>query len=154
MSDSHQQIIETLEPRRGGYHYILIEPSIVDNVTKDSKPRLICTIDNHYEFQCGLSHMGDGNFYIILAASRLKKIGKGPGDSVTFSLRKDPNPLGAEIPEVMQVLLDQDDDLLKRFHSLTDGKKRGMIHYVSSTKNIDLQVKRTIFMLEKYGKSE
>ncbi len=154
MPDIHQQKIEKLDPRRGGYHYILIEPSIVQTLTDESKPRLICTIDDHYEFQCGISHMGDGNFYIILAANRLKKIGKGMGDPVTFSLRIDPNPLGAEIPEVMQVLLEQDDDLLKRFHSLTDGKKRGMIHYVSSTKNIDLQVKRTIFMLEKYGKLE
>lgn len=146
------QKIEKLDPRRGGYHYIYVDASVVEKLTAEKKPRLLCTIDGWFEFQCGLNHMGDGNFYIILSGKRIKELKKQEGDEVSFVLGMDPDPLGAEIPEVMQVLLDQDEDLLKRFLSMTDGKKRGVIHYISSTKNIDLQVKRTVEMLEKYGK--
>lgn len=69
-------------------------------------------------------------------------MGLQPGDSFNFFLLEDPNPLGVAIPETIKVLLEQDDLLSKKFDTLTDGKKRAIIHQINRIKNVDLQIER------------
>lgn len=142
--------IEKLPANRGGYHFVRVDTRDVAHF--ETATRFVCNIDEQLEFQCGLCHTGDGHYYIVLSKDKIKKLNKSIGDTMSFTLRKDPNPLGAEIPEAMQILMDQDPVLRAKFDSITDGKKRGIIHYISSTKNLDLQVERAIMMLEKYGR--
>lgn len=140
------QIIDQLEARRGGYFYLKIYASFVNSLEKGKHTRLICQLDT-LEFQCGLNHMGDGNYFIIISKKNMDRVGKSKGDSIAFELRLDPNPLGVAIPEVLEVLLEQDDDLKEQWDSLTDGKKRGTIHAINRIKNIDLQVSRAIELI-------
>ncbi len=144
--------IEQLPQNRNGYAYFEVEKRFVDQLPKQHKTRVICTIDEFYKFQCGFAHLGNGNCYIILAKTRLKELNKAIGDSIEVSFIADPNKLGAAIPESLQVLLDQDDALMRKFETFTDGMKRNLIRYVSDTKNLDLQVDRAIYMLNKYAK--
>lgn len=86
--------------------------------------------------------MGDGHFFVILAKKYLKKLGKDIGDNVSFIIHEDPNPLGVEIPEVLQVYLAQESWGSEVFEKITDGKKRALIFSILPIKNIDLQVKK------------
>ena len=72
----------------------------------------------------------------------MTKAGLVLGQTFTFSVCEDPNPLGVSLPESLQVLLDQDHWLSKKFESLTDGKKRAIIHQINRIKNVDLQIQR------------
>ncbi len=147
---SDEQRIKKLEKRRGGYFYLSISAEVVDQFEKKRLTRLICYLDERIEFQCGLNHMGDGNFFIILSGANIKKIGKQLGDLVSFTIREDPNPLGVEMPEVLQVLLDQDESLNKSFEKLSMGKKRHVIHSIKKTKDIDRQVHKAIDMISSH----
>ena len=140
---SAEQEIGQLEKRKGGYFFLKIDAEIVNQFEQQKKTRLICTLDHQLEFQCGLNHLGDGNFFIILSKKNLSSIGKELGDTIHFHLRKDPNPLGVAIPEVLEVLLEQDEELKAIFEKLTAGKKRNIIHQMNRIKNIDLQISRT-----------
>jgi uncharacterized protein YdeI (YjbR/CyaY-like superfamily) len=103
-------------------------------------------------FQCGLNHLGDGNFFIILSTKNLQIVNKKLGDKITFELNEDPNPLGVEMPEVLEVILEQDEILKSTFESLTLGKKRNVIHQINKIKDIDKQIQKTIKLINESTK--
>ena len=142
------QRVKQLDKRRGGYFYFKIPATLVESFENKRFTRFICTMDGKTEFRCGLNHLGDGNFFIIVSASNLKKIGKALNDKVTFELKEDPNPLGVEMPEVMQVLLDQDEHVKSKFEKLSMGKKRHIIHTIKKIKDIDKQVHKALELIE------
>ena len=139
--------IQLLDTRKGGYHYLFVDKAIVAQFSKQNKTRLRCTL-NEYTFPCGLNHLGDGHFFVILGKEKMKKSGTVLDEEVEFSLEEDPNPLGVEEPEVLTVLLEQDPMAKKQYDQLTDGKKRSLIFSLQKTKNIDLQVQRIIQFLK------
>lgn len=108
-----EQAIRQLKKRKGGYFYLTLDADIVNQFEKKRATRLLCTLDDKLTIPCGLNHLGDGNFFIIVATKYMKKIGKQMGDVITFEITEDPNPLGVEIPEVLSVLLAQDEDAKK-----------------------------------------
>ena len=138
------QIIHQLDKRRGGYYYITIPAEVVNSFENKRNTRFICSIDDKLTFSCGLNHLGDGNFFIILGTKNLVSIDKKLGDSITFEISEDPNPLGVEIPEVLEALLEQDEELKKIFEGLTMGKKRSVIYSISRIKDIDKQIQNAI----------
>ncbi|WP_394351668.1 YdeI/OmpD-associated family protein [Lunatibacter salilacus] len=66
------------------------------------------------------------------------------GAQIYFELSEDPNPLGVDIPEVLEVLLEQDLKLKTVFESLTFGKKRSVIFSINKTKDIYKQIQKSI----------
>ncbi|MEM9917913.1 MAG: DUF1905 domain-containing protein [Bacteroidota bacterium] len=142
-----EQAIRQLEKRRGGYFYFQIDADIVHQFERKKATRLICTLPEGLSFRCGLNHLGDGNFFIILATKLVKALKKDLGDVVAFEISEDPNPLGVDIPEVLEVLLDQDENAKELFNQLTDGKKRGLIHTINRIKNIDKKVNTVLEFL-------
>ena len=142
-----QQTIKQLEKRKGGYYYLKIEAAIVEQFPHKRKTRLICEIDQIVSYRCGLNHLGDGNFFIILASKYLKTLDKKLGDVIDYIIKVDPDQLGVDIPEVLQVLLDQDEAAKSKFSTLTDGKKRSLIYSILKIKDIDKQVKTILHVL-------
>ena len=113
----------------------------------------MCTIDKKLTFQCGLNHLGDGNFFIILSSKNLKLIDKNLGDSIHFELNEDPNPLGVDIPEILDAVLEQDLELNTIFGKLTLGKKRNVIHAINKIKSLDKQIEKTSKIIRDSTKS-
>ncbi|MGR3810996.1 YdeI/OmpD-associated family protein [Jiulongibacter sp. NS-SX5] len=136
------QRIGQLEKRKGGYFYLKIESELVETFDKGRRTRLIYQIDDCEPVRCGLNHLGDGNFYVIVASKLLNDVGKKLDSEVRFKLWKDPDQLGVAIPESIEAFLEQDDHCKSIYEKLTDGKKRTLIYTVTSTKNIDKQIER------------
>ena len=47
---------------------------------------MICTIDEKISYRCGLNHLGDGNFYVIVAGKYLKELNKKLGEEVNYRI--------------------------------------------------------------------
>jgi hypothetical protein len=137
-----RQKIQQLEKRKGGYYFLKIESTTVDKFEKRRATRLRCNVNEKLEFSCGLNHLGDGNFYIILATRYLKSLDKKLGDLVSFKIYEDPNPLGVEIPEVVTAIINQDSQLKEIYDSLSDGKKRSLVFTIDKIKDIDKQISK------------
>jgi hypothetical protein len=125
---TNEQTIGQLEKRKGGYFYLTICSQLVNKLKNKRLTRLLCTLDKKLTFQCGLNPLGDGNFFIILGSKNLKAIGKTLGDTVAFELGEDPDPLGVKMPQVLEALLAQDENLKATYEELSMGKKRHIIH--------------------------
>jgi hypothetical protein len=144
---SHQTIGQ-LEKRKGGYFFLKIDADIINQFQNKRHTRFLCTLEDSLTFQCGLNHLGDGNFFIILSNSNLANVQKKLGDEIHFELNEDPNPLGVDMPEVLEVLIEQDEHLKTIFESLTPGKKRNIIHQISRIKDIDKQIQKSIKLIQ------
>ena len=136
-----EQAIGQLEKIKGGYFYLTIEADIINQFERKRHTRLVCHLDEKISYQCGLNHLGDGNYFIIIAGKYLEQLGKKVGSVVNFKIEEDPNPLGVDVPEVLTVLLMQDENLKEIYDQITDGKKRALIFSILKIKNIDRQVK-------------
>ena len=139
--------VEQLDKIKGGYFCLRIEADLVNRFPQKRATRLICTLDNTVSYRCGLNHLGDGDFFIILSTKRLKTLNKGVGHKVECCLQEDPSELGVDVPEVLEALLAQDDELRIRYEQLTDGKKRGLIHSIDKLKDIDKQVRIAVAII-------
>ena len=144
------QRIGLLNKNRGGYCYLPVDAKVINQFEKKRHVRLVIEVDEKISWSCGLNHLGDGNFFIIVAKKHLKPLGKKAGDEVYFKIHEDPNPLGVEVPEVLKVLLDQDPEARAIYEAVSDGLKRSLIHYIKPVKDLDLQVKRILETLEKF----
>jgi len=138
---SGQQSIKQLEKRKGGYYYLKIDAEIIAQFSRKRSTRMICTIDNQVSYRCGLNHLGDGNFYVIVAGKYLEELNIELGEAVDYRIDEDPDQLGVEIPEVLTVFLEQDSESKSIFNQLTDGKKRSLIYSFIKIKDMDRQVK-------------
>lgn len=136
-----KQVLQKLDERKGAYYYIHVPAAVVAKMPEQKRTRLLCTVDGSISYRCELNHMCDGDFFIILSTKNLKTLGKKAGDTVSFVLTRDNNPLGVEMLEVLEALLAQDEDALAAYNRLTDGKKRSLIYYVTRFKDIDKQLK-------------
>lgn len=138
--DSGHQTIKQLEKRKGGYYYILIDAEVANHFKSKKSTRIICNIDDCVSYRCGLNHLGDGNFFIIIATKHITALDKSLGDTIRYTIVEDPNQLGVDMPEVLTIFLKQEPDKKKLFNILTDGKKRNLIYRIIKTKDIDKQV--------------
>ena len=77
---------------------------------------------------------------------RAAKIRVGDPVRVNFKIV---NPDKLDIPEELQAILAQDDDARKAWEKLTTGYRRSLIHYVTSVKNVDSRIKRSLDLLNK-----
>ena len=146
-----QQTIKQLEKRKGGYFYLKIDSEIINQFRRKRATRMICTLEAKVSYRCGLNHLGDGNFYVIVAGKHLEELNKRLGEEVVYKIEEDPDQLGVEIPEVLTVLLEQDSNSKEIFDKLTDGKKRSLIYSFIRLNDIDKQVKTIIDFLNKEG---
>jgi len=142
-----RQEIRQLEPRKGAYFYFELEADLVLSLEKQRNSRLICEIGK-VAWSCGLNHLGNGNFFIIISKKNLAAAGLRVGDVVDFKVLLDPNPLGVGVPEFLTALLAQDQAASHIWENLTDGKKRSLIYSTGKIKNLDLAVEKTIDFLE------
>ena len=79
-----------------------IEADIINQFQNKRYTRFLCTLEGHLAFQCGLNHLGDGNFFIILSSSNLSSVQKKLGDIIHFELNA---VVDDNIGKVEQILL-------------------------------------------------
>ena len=140
--------IEKLEPRQGGYLYARVGAEwLRQHFGQAGRLRLLCALDGGPPYRCGLSHLGDGDFFLILSAAKLKPLGKGAGDGLRVALALDPDPLGVDLPEVLEMLLAQDPALQAAFARLAPGRRRNVAFQVQKIKDLDRQVAKALELL-------
>jgi hypothetical protein len=145
---SGAQPLRKLQHSRGGFYYLEVDAVTVAQLPEKHKTRIICTLEQTHKLRCGLNHLGDGNFYVLLAQRHIKTLNKNLHDYITFNLEVDTDPLGVDIPEVLAELLQQDSEARNTFNLLAHSRKRTLIHRINRIKNIDIQVRQILDFLE------
>ena len=141
--------LEMLDPMRGGYRCVMYDKELVDTFPKKSKTRIILDIDDgNIHVQAGIQSFGGGKYFSMIGKTKLNGHTYEQGQAISVVIYLDPNPLGVEIPEVVEVLLEQDEIIARVWSKLTDGRKRTICHTVHRIKNIDKQVDKCLVFFE------
>jgi len=128
--------------------HLKVPDKIYKALTKDGKKRVICTIDENEEFHAGFMPDGQGGNFIMLSKPKLKKFKLELGQTVNVILEKDNTKYGMKMPEEFEEVLASDNEGEAYFENLTDGKKRSLIYLVSSVKNTDKRISKSLTILD------
>jgi hypothetical protein len=143
----------TLAHIKGGliHSVIYLPDAIVDQLPK-GRLRTKGTI-NGIPFALAPQYQKDGCRFFTVNASLKKAAGIKEGSRVEVSFRLvDPDEL--DVPEELEAVLAQDEEAMTAWNKLTIGYQRSLIHYVTSVKNVDSRIKRSLELMEKakFGK--
>lgn len=87
--------------------------------------------------------------YLISFGKRYQKeLGVDRNDEFTLQLSENQSKYGVEMPEEFQAVLDSDPIAFEGFESLTDGKKRSLIYYISRFKNSQTRIDKALIISE------
>lgn len=141
--------LEMLDPMRGGYRCVMYDKELVDTFPKKSRTRIILDIDNGtIQVQAGIQSFGGGKYFSMIGKTKLNGHTYEQGKAISVVVYLDSNPLGVEIPEVIEALLEQDELIKRVWEKLTDGRKRTICHTVHRIKNMDKQVDKCLVFFE------
>lgn len=129
-------------------HYILIIPDeIIEQINKQGRIRTKGTMNGN-PFALAIQNLKTGERYFSVSAPmrRAAKIQLSVPVQTEFVI-VDENEL--DIPEELIAVLDEDPEGKAAFDKLTTGSKRGLIHYITSVKNVDSRIKRAMQLVEK-----
>ena len=124
-------------------HYLPIPEEIGAALWDAGVRRVIATL-NGKDFRRALIGRGDGTRCLILGGPLLREIGARMGDMVSVSLVADPDPDRVDLPEEFAAVLEQDDEAMARFASMTSGMQRSLALHVASAKREETRIKRAL----------
>lgn len=129
-------------------HFITVPHEIAQQLADKFPCRVICSM-NDFSFHAGVVKRGLDGFVIQMGRKTVKSCNITLGQEVQVMLSPDRTEYGYELPEEMQELLLQDDIGRANWEALNPGHKRSLLHYVCSTKNPELRIKRSILILQR-----
>lgn len=142
---SYNTIIDKLDHLN--VHFISVTADDVIKMGGKPNLRVWCTIafqDKSVRFQAGFVAAGEGNAYISVNATRLKKLSANKGDYVHVTLEKDDSEFGAKVPEELIAVFEQMPEAKIWFDQLSDGKKRYALTHVDGVKNPTIRADRAV----------
>ncbi|MCW5910762.1 MAG: DUF1905 domain-containing protein [Cyclobacteriaceae bacterium] len=103
---------------------------------------------NEVAFNLAIQFKKNGARYLSISQAMRRSAKVKPGGKVKVSFQVvDPDKL--ELPEEMEAVLAQDDEGAKLWSKLTVGLQRSLVHYINSTKNVDLRIERALYLMNK-----
>ena len=126
------------------HHCLPVPPAIAAEMKVRRLRRLTGTL-NGRPFNLALhGRAGEEERILLLSRQTLRDLKAGPGDAITVVCEPDAAPDEVALPEELAEVFDQEPEAAGRFHALTPGRRRSLVHYVSSAKGVDTRIKRAL----------
>lgn len=103
---------------------------------------------NKVPFSLAIQYRKDGRSFLLFGHALCKAAGVIVGNSVEVSFELVDKDL-LELPEELEAVLAQDDDARKVWESFTRGRQRSLTIYITSVKNADSRIKRSLELASK-----
>jgi len=140
-----QSTLENFHTRLWQFH-IPVPDELAEGFIEGDNERVICKINNAEPYPAAI--MKGKEYYFILVNQQLRnRLGISEGDKVSVTLEKDRSEYGHEMPEELQVLLDQDGEGNAFFQALTKGKQRALIYLVNKVKNPNSRLNKSLAII-------
>ena len=132
---------------------INLPAEVTKSLLADKAKRVVGTI-NGTRFNLGLISDGNGGRYLIIGKDLMKAAGLNQGSVINVVLSKDPNPDSVEVPEELEAVIEQDDEVKETWEKLKPGMKRSLSVYVKGAKSVDVRIKRALEITGKMMRGE
>lgn len=130
------------------FHVAPVPDAVAGALKAAGLRRVLATIGAH-TFKRGLMNHADGDSYIVLGGDILKTCGLREGSVAAVTLAPDPEPDALDIPECFEIALEQDAEARARWDTFPIGRRRSLLHYISSAKTEPTRIRRSWEMVDK-----
>lgn len=130
------------------YHALPVPDDVAVKFKTAGVRRLVAVINGH-TCKRALQNHADGGSFLIVGGDLLKTCGLKLRSVATVSLAPDPEPDALEMPEPFALVLEQDDGARARWETFPVGRRRSLLHYITSAKQEATQIKRAWELAEK-----
>ncbi len=110
--------------------------------------RVVCHLNNAFEFQCAIMSAGEGVYFININKKIRTTLDLKEGSKIKVRLEKDTSEFGLPFPDEFREVLLQDKKANTFFQQLTPGKQRNLIYIVGQAKNTDLRIHRSVIVAD------
>lgn len=133
-----------------GYSGLTVRADDVKELLEQTTDRrVMCRFpEAEVEKHAALMHDGSGHYFINISKDIRKEVGIDFGDEIDFELRPDNSKYGMPIAEEMAILLEQDPEADRVFHSLTLGKQRSLLYLIGKPKRSDTRLTKALGVVE------
>lgn len=125
-------------------HFVVPDIYVTKLTSDDGERRVICTLNNSVEFQCGIISVAKGKFGCMVNKPMCKKLGIDTGDTISVILKPDESEYGLPMPEEFAELLRYDNEADTYFHSLSAGKQRTLLYIINTAKTSQKRIEKSI----------
>lgn len=130
------------------FHVAPVPDDVAEKLKSAGSRRVIATIGGHV-FKRGLMNHAEGDSYIVLGGDILKTCGLREGSVAAITLAPDPEPDALDVPECFEIALEQDAEARARWETFPIGRRRSLLHYISSAKSEPTRIKRSWGLVDK-----
>lgn len=142
--------MECILERSGNWgQCITLSPLVVAPLLAQGNKRVVCTINGAVILHSALMRTKEGDYYITISSKVCKQLSVNTGSKLHIHLEVDTAEYQFVMPEELQEVLDSDPDAATAFQSLTDGKKRSIMHLVTGVKSVDKRIERALLITQK-----
>ena len=141
-----ESTLEEFELNKVYNWHVPVPAAIAEMFVNGKDRRVICEIEGEKKWHAGLMPYPSG-YYILMSQKRVSDLGLNRGDKVVLKLEKDQSEYGMDMPEELQVLLDQDEQGSRYFHDPTPGKQRNLIYIVNQVKNPESRLTKALAII-------
>lgn len=130
----------------GLWHFHLKVPDEIAIEIRNVSSRVVCTLNNKISYQSAVLSAGKKGYFININKEIREKLGAQLHDEIQVYLTLDQSKYGLPVPDVFQVLLQQDPEFDAIFHQLTSGKQRTLLHLIGGFKSEAKQLEKLIIL--------
>lgn len=128
------------------HYHIPISDEIADQMMDEQHRRVLIWIKENGPYHMALMKSKE-YWYILVNQELRKKLELDENHHFQVKIERDHSEFGHDIPEEFQVLLDQDEEGNAHFRNLTPGKQRSLIYLVTTLKNPESRMKKSLAII-------
>lgn len=144
MECKFKAVLESSSSKVWMRHFVVPNTYVTKLTTDDGSRRVICTLNNSIEFQCGIISVVKGKLGCMVNKPICKKLGIDTGDAINVILKPDESEYGLPMPEEFAELLRYDNEADIYFHALTAGKQRTLLYIINTAKTTEKRIEKSI----------
>jgi hypothetical protein len=132
---------------------VVIDTATIKRLGDAVKGRFLAAIKGtgteNEPYSCALMPIKGGKRFLLISKQKMKAYNLELGQQVAVRLTVDRSKYGMPMVHELLEVFKIDKEAKRRFHLLTPGKQRNIIHYVSSAKNPDVRANRAVTLLDR-----
>jgi hypothetical protein len=127
-------------------HFLEVPAGTVKRLGTSLPSRYVITVGDQHWHGAVMS-MGDGRGFIMLNRQLMKACELSVGSRAKVRLVPDTSRYGMPISEELSEVLRQDPEADERFHALTPGRQRNIIHYVNRIRDPQIRIDKSLMLM-------
>ncbi|HMO32483.1 MAG TPA: YdeI/OmpD-associated family protein [Lacibacter sp.] len=132
-----------------GVHFIRVPSKTAELFIGKGSRRVLCTINQAPPFHCAFMRTKEGDYYVHLGTSQVRKMKLKAGSSVAVRFSEDVTEHQFEVPEEFAAVLESDPEAEALFRKLTPGNQRGLLYLVTRLRSSEKRIERSLHIAEK-----